>query len=472
MSDLLTVRTEELQDVCELIIDCPHSTPKWTNSGYIVIRNQNIRNGRLNLEKKYYTDLKNFEHRTRRAKPRENDIVFTREAPMGEVCIIPKALEACVGQRQVLLRVKKTINPIYIFYALQSPFVKHQILWNEGTGSTVSNVRIPVLKKLNIPRLNHEDEIASILSEIDRKIELNRQINETLEEMVQAIFKSWFVDFDPTRAKVAALESGGSAEDAERAAMRAISGKSDEELSEFEANAQDAFNSLKSTAALFPSALQDSELGEIPEGWVVKSANEMFAINIGKTPPRKEAEWFTKKNHGVKWVSIRDMGESDAFINMTKEELTRRAIEKFNIKTVGAGTVLLSFKLTVGRVCIVTEEMTSNEAIAHFGIDENSELKTFQTYCYLQAFNYQSLGSTSSIATAVNSKIIKAMPIISGGGALNTQFEEMVTPLFESMSNIQKNSQDLSQLRDTLLPKLLSGEIDLSNFASADVEVT
>ena len=131
----MTLPTSTLKEMCELIVDCPHFTPEWTSSGFIVLRNQNIRDGRLDLHEPSFTHKEDFARRNRRAKPTAGDIVFTREAPMGEVCLIPDGLDCCIGQRQVLLRPKKVLEGKYLFYALRSAFVRHQIFWNEGTGS-------------------------------------------------------------------------------------------------------------------------------------------------------------------------------------------------------------------------------------------------------------------------------------------------------------------------------------------------
>ena len=159
-SDSSDRSTSSLEEMCELIVDCPHFTPAWTDHGYLVIRNQNIRNGRLDLSNPSFTHKDDFERRVKRARPRPGDIVFTREAPMGEVCRLPEDLECCVGQRQVLLRPRDDVDGTYLFYALQSPFVRRRIFWNEGTGSTVSNVRIPVLTRL--PQLTHDfDDFSS-----------------------------------------------------------------------------------------------------------------------------------------------------------------------------------------------------------------------------------------------------------------------------------------------------------------------
>ena len=163
-----------LDEVTELIVDCPHSTPKWTNSGVVVLRNQNIRNGRLDLSSPSFTDEEGYKARVKRAILRADDLVFTREAPMGEVCRIPEGIRCCLGQRMVLNRAdKKVIDSGYLHYALQSPYLQHQIGWNEGTGTTVSNIRIPNIKAFQVPlpRLPEQKAIAHILGVLDDKIE-------------------------------------------------------------------------------------------------------------------------------------------------------------------------------------------------------------------------------------------------------------------------------------------------------------
>lgn len=250
--------TQMLEELCDKIIDCPHSTPKWTSSGVIVLRNQNIRNGRLDLSSASFTDELHYQSRVKRAAPQPGDIVLTREAPMGEVCIVPENLRCCLGQRQVLLRPKKEVNENYLFYALQSSYVKNQISWSEGTGSVVSNLRIPLIKQLKIPRFDkaHEVFIATLMSKIDKKIDLNRQTNNTLESIAQSLFKSWFIDFDPVFAKAQGCQPEGL--DAE-------------------------------TAALFPDGFEESELGVIPKGWKVTSLSEITSyLSRGISPKYTE----------------------------------------------------------------------------------------------------------------------------------------------------------------------------------------
>jgi type I restriction enzyme S subunit len=156
--------------LCIAILDCHHSTPVWTRDGVIVLRNQNIRDGKLDLSKPSFTDEKHFIERIRRALPTFGDLVITREAPMGEVCMIPPALKCCLGQRMVLLRPNKdTAESLYLLYAIQSAAVQRSIRIAGGTGSTVSNLRIPVLKQLMIPAPKPPEQraIAEALSDAD-----------------------------------------------------------------------------------------------------------------------------------------------------------------------------------------------------------------------------------------------------------------------------------------------------------------
>jgi type I restriction enzyme S subunit len=159
------------------------------------------------------------------------------------------------------------------------------------------------------------------------------------------------------------------------------------------------------------------------------------------------------------WISISDMGTGSAYLFETSEGLTLEAIKRHNVKVVPANTVLLSFKLTVGRVSITTTEMCTNEAIAHFVTDDDS-LREY-TYCYLKNFHYDELGSTSSISKAINSKIVKAMPFVKPSDDIVKAFHKVMKPIFDQIFTKQKQIQNLSQSRDRLLPKLMNGELEV-----------
>ncbi len=198
---------------------------------------------------------------------------------------------------------------------------------------------------------------------------------------------------------------------------------------------------------------------EAEEDWEEKPLSSVTDIAIGRTPPRKEVEWFSTDPADVKWISIKDLGNDGVFISKTSEYLTREAIEKFNIPIIPKSTVVLSFKMTVGRVAITSEDMLSNEAIAHFKFNENTPFSKEYLYLFLKLFKYDTLGSTSSIVTAINSKMIKELEIPIPDKNTMEFFKSRTMPLFNKIKSNQTQIRTLTQLRDTLLPKLMNGDV-------------
>lgn len=303
-----------------------------------------------------------------------------------------------------------------------------------ATGSTFPNVsRDQILEiKIDLPPLAEQKAIAEVLSALDDKIELNRQMNETLEGIAQALFKSWFIDFEPVKAKMA--------------------GRQPEGLS-------------PEIAALFPDKLVDSPLGMIPEGWEVVRINDIVKLSIGRTPPRLEKHWFSMDHSGVKWISIKDLGCSKTFISESSERLSDESIKKFRIPIIKKGTVVVSFKLTVGRTAIVCEEMCSNEAIAQFPLT-TEKIGNYYLYFWLNGYDYNQLGNTSSIANAVNSKILREIRVIVPDYLVHSSFHRIVKPLFERIELNVLVNKALTKIRDALLPKLISGELRVADSTS------
>ena len=200
---------------------------------------------------------------------------------------------------------------------------------------------------------------------------------------------------------------------------------------------------------------------EAKEEWEEKELREIVDISIGRTPPRKETKWFSTNPSDVKWLSIKDMGAGDVFLFNTSEYLTKEAVETFSIPIIPKDTVVLSFKMTVGRVGITTEDMLSNEAIAHFKFTNKTPITKEYLYLFLKSFKYDSLGSTSSIVTAINSAMIKQMQIIIPDEMIMKKFEEQTQYIFDKIYSNQKQIQNLIQQRDSLLPKLISGEVKI-----------
>ncbi|HDL1534163.1 TPA: restriction endonuclease subunit S, partial [Mannheimia haemolytica] len=262
----------------------------------------------------------------------------------------------------------------YLYFLMRTKEYRHQIL-STATGATVHHTSPSKILDFEFekPDLQTQKLIAQYLMILEEKIQLNTQTNQTLEAIAQAIFKSWFVDFDPVRAKAQAILDGKTSDEANLSAMAVFSGKAIEDLSQTE------YQELWEIADAFPSEFGDEGL---PIGWKFNQADNLFDVGIGKTPPRKESEWFSDNANDTEWISIKDMGNQGLFITESSEYLKVEAVDKFNIKRIPENTVILSFKLTVGRVSITTKETTTNEAIAHFKIPSSSNLSSEFLYCY------------------------------------------------------------------------------------------
>lgn len=186
-----------LNDICLNIIDCPHETPKWKKEGIPVIRNFNLVDGQINMQNGYYVDKETFAKRTKRAVPTEGDIIFSREAPIGNCGIVPKDFKCCLGQRLVLLQVNHDIcSSEYLLAVLQSSYVLQQIEQVSKSGSIVSNFAIGDLRNLVIPVLDNQNDIAKLSSDISSKIFNNNLVCEDLESLAKLIFDYWFIQFD------------------------------------------------------------------------------------------------------------------------------------------------------------------------------------------------------------------------------------------------------------------------------------
>ncbi|MEQ1546933.1 restriction endonuclease subunit S [Methyloglobulus sp.] len=198
---------------------------------------------------------------------------------------------------------------------------------------------------------------------------------------------------------------------------------------------------------------------EAQEGWEEKKLKDVVDIAIGRTPPRQQYQWFSTSSNDVKWISIKDLGNDGAYIFQTSEYLTQAAIEQFNIPVIPENTVVLSFKMTVGRVAITTSTMLSNEAIAHFKFNSKTPFTQEYLYLFLKNYKYDLLGSTSSIVTSINSAMIKEMEIIIPDNITMKKFEIISKSFFKKIRENQSQIRTLETLRDTLLPKLMSGEV-------------
>jgi type I restriction enzyme S subunit len=197
--------------------------------------------------------------------------------------------------------------------------------------------------------------------------------------------------------------------------------------------------------------------------WEEVPLKDVVDIAIGRTPPRQEHQWFSESEIDVKWISIKDMGNDGVYIFKTSEYLTKEAVRLFNIPVIPKGTVVLSFKMTLGRVAITTQEMLSNEAIAHFKFTSKTPFIKEYLFLFLKTFKWDLLGSTSSIVTSINSAMIKDMEIAIPDIETMNKFKEVSESLFDKVKSNQQQIQTLEKLRDNLLPKLMSGEVRIQD---------
>ena len=294
----------------------------------------------------------------------------------------------------------------YVYYLIKN-FLPSLKSYNLGTASGREYVSKSNFEMIEIDAeqdLTKQKRIGAILSRYDTLIENYQKQIKLLEEAAQRLYKEWFVDLR------------------------------------------------------FPGYEKVKVVDGVPEGWERKRAIDFFTISIGKTPPRAEKQWFTDGTDGIPWVSISDMKDV-SFVISTSEGLTKEACEKHNIKIVSKGSVLLSFKLTVGRVAIANTDLCTNEAIAHF-IKDGENWREYTFLC-LRNYNYDSLGNTSGISKAVNSTIVKNMPFLMPTDIVLDKFSSKLVPMFNTIKNLQSQIRNLKESRDRMLVKLMSGEIEV-----------
>ena len=290
---------------------------------------------------------------------------------------------------------------------------------------------------------DEQSKIANLVFDFTSKIELNRQINQTLESMAQAIFKSWFVNFDPIKAKIATLESGEDAEGVTRAAMRAISGKTDDELDKMEGGQPEDYAKLKSTAELFPAAMQDSELGEVPEGWEVSNFGKVSTCFDKNRIPLSKREREKKQGlipyYGA--TSIMDYVNEHIFDGVYLLLGEDGSVLKDD------GSPFIQY--------IWGKSWVNNHAHVLQGANAVS---TEHLMLFMQSQNITAY-VTGAVQLKLNQKNMNSIPFINAGQSINNAFYVSIAPLYAYKRNTGEEIIKLSNLRDTLLPKLMSGEI-------------
>lgn len=473
-----------LGDFCEKIGS--GSTPKggssvYNDSGEIsLIRSQNVYNDGFSPDGLVYID-ENTALKLKNVEVEEDDILLNITGDsVARVCLAPKDyLPARVNQHVSIIRP----NPLefdnrFLRYFLSNQDQQQILLTLASSGATRNALTKGMIENLYVvkPDISTQKQIAKILGDLDDKIALNTQINQTLEAMAQALFKSWFVDFDPVKAKMKARARGGDDDEVRRAAMAVIGPQPsaprphapqppkggvgpDEELAVFEKMNPEAYAQLAETADLFPEKMVESELGGIPEGWEVKPLSDTIHLIGGGTPKRSESSFW---NGSIPWFSVKDVpAPGNVFVIDTVEKITDLGLAKSSTKILDEGITIITARGTVGKLALVATKMAMNQSC--YGI--KGIRPYFNYYNLLRCISILQQNTHGAVFDTITQKTFETVfTVIPQNMCVIAAFEKTVTPIMEQIRSNCYENVTLANTRDTLLPKLLSGEIDLSSF--------
>ena len=398
-----------LEELCTGIIDCPHSTPKWQDKGIPVIRNYNLKDGKIDCTNLSFVSEEDYKERVKRAIPEESDIIISREAPMGVVGIVPKEFQCCLGQRLVLLKIDKSkCIPKYLLYTLMSEYVQVQIRRINQTGSIVSNLNISSLKKLKIPLHNFEEQrkIANILSAIDDKIQINNQINRELEDMAKTLYDYWFVQFDfPDQNGKPYKSSGGKL----------------------------VYN-------------QDLKR-EIPEGWGVEKLGDIANITMGQSP---KGTSYNEVGEGMLFFQgSTDFGWRFPVVRQYTTEPSRIAEED---------DILLSVRAPVGTLNIADTRCCIGRGLA--AINSKVGVNSY-IFNVMQDFKklFDMRNSVGTTFGSITKDDLYSLQLVYPPNELLMKFDQSVKSFDREIKNRSRQNQGLTQLRDWILPMLMNGQV-------------
>jgi len=431
-----------LGDILTQIIDHRGRTPKklggdFCSSGIRVLSAKNVKNGCIDYTSDMRYVSQEMYQRWMPVKLKRGDVLLTSEAPLGETAYLRDDIEFCLGQRLFALRANETIlHSRYLYYYLRSRKGQHE-LHARATGTTAQGIRQSELVKIEIeypPDTGEQRAIAHILGTLDDKIELNRRMNETLEAMARALFKSWFVDFDPVIDN--ALAAGNPIPDAlaEKAARRRALGEKRKPLPE-------------EVRCLFPARFVDSELGPIPEGWENVSLGDVVEIYDSKRIPLSRRERERRQGpypyYGATGVMdyVDDYLFDGIYILMAEDGSVLDDNDKPVLQYVWG-----KFWVNNHAHVLLAKKPISNE------------------YLFLALGHVHLLPFvTGAVQLKLNQRNMKSIPFILPTSRACTLFQDLTGLLFAKYRFLTEESRTLAALRDTLLPKLISGEIRITD---------
>lgn len=406
---------KRLDELCEGVFDCPHSTPMLTEQGPIVARSQDIRTGVLRVEEAAHVSEETYVERISRAEPRFGDLLYSREGTyFGIAAEVPKDVRVCLGQRMVLIRPKRELlNARFLRYWLNSQTLSRHI-HGFRDGTVAERLNMPTIRGLPVPvvSLPEQEIIASTLGALDDKIDLNRRMNETLDTMARAVFKDWFVDFGPTRAKMEGRKPSLAPE----------------------------------IWALFPDRLDDE--GK-PEEWEIETLGKCFDLTMGQSPP---GDTYNEYGNGLPFFQ----GRTDFGFRFPGN---RKFCTSPN-RIANSEDTLVSVRAPVGDINMAWEKCCIGRGVA--ALRHRSGLRSFTYYsAWSIQKQLQQYEHTGTVFGAINKKQFEALKTIEPKQEMLELFESYVGPIDDRIKFNTAEAQTLAQTRDLLLPKLMSGEVQL-----------
>lgn len=451
---------KSLDEVCTKITDGAHQSPKSVDHGKPMASVKDLTRFGVDLSAARRISLEDFERLVKQGcQPLVGDVLIAKDgnSALETVCNVKQPLNAVLLSSVAILRPNLNIlDSDFLKYYLSSKEVIEYFKSNFISGAAIPRVVLRDFRKaqIRLPELKIQRKISKILSDLDEKIHLNNHINQTLESIAQTIFKSWFIDFDPVRAKIAAKLEGA---DPEIAAMCVISGKSEAELKKMP---EDDFAELQATAVLFPDELVESELGGVPKGWEISKISKIGKVITGKTPSSKIENSFAEK--GTFFITPTDI-DTEVFVTNTNRYLSEYGEIAIKNSKVDEGSLCITcIGSQMGKVVITPKSAFTNQQI-------NSILlfnSTLRNYIFLNLRQRRDeiflIGSGGSTMPIINKSTFESLNLILPDLALIRKFDNFISPFFNNILSNSVENIELKNIRDALLPELLAGKINVS----------
>lgn len=444
----------------------------YRESGRPVVPAEAISDGDLDSSKLNYIDEEKADELTRYfLEP--GDLVFARRGAQacGHSAYVGEEHHGAIaGTGLLYARVlkKDVLDPLYFFLATSSA---ESVRWlkTHAIGATMPNLNTGIISStpFRLITIDQQREIIGNYLPLRKKLSLLAQMNATLEGMAQALFKSWFVDFDPVIDNALAAGNPIPDELAPRAEVRRLALASSGEPSRTNGTTQQGSvedATLSDLKVHFPAAFQfTEELGWIPEGWEVEQVKDFGSVVCGKTPSKSNADYY---GDDVPFIKIPDMYRS-AWITETTDGLSFAGANSQAKKQIPAKSISVSCIATVGKVVITSEPSHTNQQIN--SVIPNAEYSRNYLYFSFLEKNKElhDLASGGSATLNLNTGVFSKIRLLSPPATALELYHEATNPLFEKMLANDRESQSLTKLRDTLLPRLISGELQ-----TRDAEVT